>query len=345
MIDEEFDLVLPSGFVTDRTKLTDFIVDLPHIFQLNTKRKWEMALLQMTLPDRGEKALQDQYWFSVSNEWVVTTNEDGNPTSWGTNSFFYEKVYLDKKIIETRDNIMMYYEFKRLFNDRVLNFYEFGYTLKNMLSVSLIGGKIQFEMEDDLKTLGFAKLDDGKRRKHPSSLLIIFSRPLAHFLGLEDQVTHTLPNGSIIKHLNYKISDSIQSSQIMKQFVYKEKSDCDPLTGRKINSLSRKKDGVHLNAHTSINVECDLLESNYLGGVNKRRVLRKLAFYDTDLDTYVRYYAPKNIIYTPMERLQFQQIPIKLVDDDGNPIKLTALYSAKQYIGETSITVRIRPVI
>ena len=38
MIDEEFDLVLPSGFVTDRTKLTDFIVDLPHVFQLNTER-------------------------------------------------------------------------------------------------------------------------------------------------------------------------------------------------------------------------------------------------------------------------------------------------------------------
>ena len=148
-----------------------------------------------------------------------------------------------------------------------------------------------------------------------------------------------------MERYGYNISDSIQSSQIMKLFVYKEKSDGDSLIGGKINCLSRIKDGVHLNAHTSINVECDLLESNYLGGVSKRRVLRKLAFYDTDLDTYVRYYAPKNIIYTPMERLQFQQIPIKLVDDDGNPIKLTALYSAKQYIGETSITVRIRPVI
>lgn len=344
MIDEEFDLVLPSGFVTDRLKLVDFTVDLPHVFQLNNKRKWEMALLQMTLPDRGEKSLHDQYWFSISNEYVTITDEDGKLISWGTDGFFYEKIRLDKEIIETRDNTLMYYEFKRLFNDRVLDFPEFGYILKNMLSVSLIDGKIQFEMKDDLKTLGFAT-HGGKRRRYTSALLITFSRPLAHFLGLEDQVTHTLPNGSIVKYFHYKISDSIQSSQTMKLIVYKRKADGDSLTGGKINCLSRIKDGVHLNEHTSINVECDLLESNYLGGVNKRRVLRKLAFYDTDLDTYVRYYAPKNIIYTPLERLQFQQIQIKLVDDDGNPIKLTSLYSAKQYIGETSLTVRIRPVI
>ena len=344
MIDEEFDLVLPSGFVTDRLKLVDFTVDLPHVFQLNNKRKWEMALLQMTLPDRGEKSLQDQYWFSISNEYVTITDEDGKLISWGTDGFFFEKIRLDKEIIETRDNTLMYYEFKRLFNDRDLNLPEFGYTLKNMLSVSLIDGKIQFEMKDDLKTLGYGN-HGGKKWRYTSALLMTFSRPLAHFLGLEDQVTHTLPNGSIIKNPYYKISDSIQSSQTMALIVYKKKADGEALTGGKINCLSRIKDGVHLNEHTSINVECDLLESNYLGGVNKRRVLRKLSFYDTDLDTYVRYYAPKNIIYTPLERLQFQQIPIKLIDDDGNPIKLTSLYSAKQYIGETSLTVRIRPVI
>ncbi len=80
----------------------------------------------------------------------------------------------------------MYYEFKRLFNDRILNLDEYGYTLKNMLSVSLIDGKIQFEMEDDLKKLWLATIKDCKRRKHPSSLFIIISRPLLHFLGLED---------------------------------------------------------------------------------------------------------------------------------------------------------------
>ena len=45
MIDEEFDLVLPSGFTIDRTKLVDYTVILPHVFNLNQKRKWEMALL------------------------------------------------------------------------------------------------------------------------------------------------------------------------------------------------------------------------------------------------------------------------------------------------------------
>ena len=172
MIDEEFDLVLPSGFTIDRTKLVDYTVILPHVFNLNQKRKWEMALLQMTLPDRGEESLQDKYWFSISNEFVVKTDKDGKLITWGTDGFFYEKIFLDKKIIEKKDNTLIYYEFKRLFNNRLLNFSEFGYELRNMLTVSLIEGKIVFEMTDDLKSLGYVIKDD---LTYTSSLLIKFS--------------------------------------------------------------------------------------------------------------------------------------------------------------------------
>ena len=35
--------------------------------------------------------------------------------------------------------------------------------------------------------------------------------------------------------------------------------------------------------------------------------------------THVKYFEPKSIIFTPIENLQFQQISIKLTDDD--PIK------------------------
>ncbi len=160
MIDEEFDLVLPSGFTIDRTKLVDYTVILPHVFNLNQKRRWEMALLQMTLPDRGEESLQDKYWFSISNEFVVKTDKDGKLITWGTDGFFYERIFLDKKIIEKKDNTLIYYEFKRLFNNRLLNFSEFGYELRNMLTVSLIERKIVFEMTDDLKSLGYVIKDD-----------------------------------------------------------------------------------------------------------------------------------------------------------------------------------------
>lgn len=90
---------------------------------------------------------------------------------------------------------------------------------------------------------------------------------------------------------------------------------------------------------------CNILQSNYLAGLDMKRVLRKLTFYDAHIDAYVKYFEPKNIIITPIEKLQFQQISIKLDDDDDKPIKITYLYSPKQYIGETSITVKIRPVI
>ncbi len=60
-------------------------------------------------------------------------------------------------------------------------------------------------------------------------------------------------------------SDSIQPHKSMNLIVYKKKADGEPLTGGKINCLSRIKDGVN-------NIECDLLESNYLAGIEKRRV-------------------------------------------------------------------------
>ncbi|MCP4485230.1 MAG: hypothetical protein GY823_11810 [Flavobacteriaceae bacterium] len=303
-----------------------------------------MALLQMTLPDRGEESLQDKYWFSISNEFVTKTDKDGKLISWGTDGFFYERIFLDKKIIEKKDNTLIYYEFKRLFNNRLLNFSEFGYELRNMLTVSLIEGKIVFEMKDDLKSLGYIIKDD---LTYTSSLLIKFSRPLAHFLGLEDEISGTLEefNGGYIKYPNYKRKDGIKNLQYIDLIIYKKRANGHSLTGGKINCLSRIKDGVHINPHAAINIKCDLLESNFLGGIVKQRVLRKVSFYDVELDTYVRYFAPKNIIFTPVEKLQFQQISIRLEDDEGNPVKLTSFYSPKQYIGETSITVRIRPVI
>eukprot|EP00794_Sanderia_malayensis_P002229 gene2229-biopygen1992 len=82
-------------------------------------------------------------------------DKDGNMMNWGVYGFFYEKVFLDKDIIKTRDNTLIYYEFKRLFNDMLLDFPDFGYQLKNMLSVSLIEGKVEFEMKDDLRSLGY----------------------------------------------------------------------------------------------------------------------------------------------------------------------------------------------
>ena len=149
----------------------------------------------------------------------------------------------------------------------------------------------------------------------------------------------------MIKAPKYQLHDNIFPGQIMTLYLYKMETNNQSVQYARVKCARRIKDGIHINPESAINVECDILESNYLAGLDKKRVLRKFTFYDTKVDTYVKYFEPKSIIFTPIENLQFQQISIKLTDDEDNPIKLTSFYSPKQYIGETSITVKIRPVI
>ena len=351
MIDEEFDLVLPSGFSNDVNKLVDYRVTLPHVMKLNPKRRWEMALLQMTLPDRGLGSLHDQYWFTLSYKFTMITDPDGKVVKLNENDNCMQKIYLSKEAMETKDNMVIFKEFKQLFNERVLNYEEFGYTIKDAIEVHLLNGRIEFLIMEDLGKAGNWDVPGEELSMLQSASIVMnFSRPLAYFLGLEEDLELTPPPGkklnlSVIKAPKYQLHDNIFPGQIMTLYPYKMETNNQSVIYARVKCARRIKDGIHINPESAINVECDILESNYLAGLDKKRVLRKFTFYDTKVDTYVKYFEPKSIIFTPIENLQFQQISIKLMDDEDNPIKLTSFYSPKQYIGETSITVKIRPVI
>ena len=194
MIDEEFDLVLPSGFSNDVNKLVDYRVTLPHVMKLNPKRRWEMALLQMTLPDRGLGSLHDQYWFTLSYKFTMITDPDGKVVKLNENDNCMQKIYLSKEAMETKDNMVIFKEFKQLFNERVLNYEEFGYTIKDAIEVHLLNGRIEFLIMKDLGKAGNWDVPGEELSMLQSASIVMnFSRPLAYFLGLEEDLELTPP--------------------------------------------------------------------------------------------------------------------------------------------------------
>eukprot|EP00112_Aurelia_sp_Birch-Aquarium-sp1_P025090 Seg8179.1 transcript_id=Seg8179.1/GoldUCD/mRNA.D3Y31 product="hypothetical protein" protein_id=Seg8179.1/GoldUCD/D3Y31 len=46
--------------------ITNYGVSYPYVFQLNPLKKWEMGLLDLSVPGRGREALEDQLWFKVA---------------------------------------------------------------------------------------------------------------------------------------------------------------------------------------------------------------------------------------------------------------------------------------
>ena len=66
-----------------------------------------------------------------------------------------KKNYLSKEAMETKDNIVIFKEFKQLFNERVLSYKEFGYTIKDdAIEVHLLNGRIEFLIMEDLGKAG-----------------------------------------------------------------------------------------------------------------------------------------------------------------------------------------------
>ena len=76
----------------------------------------------------------------------------------------------------------------------------------------------------------------------------------------------------MIKAPKYQLHDNIFPCQIMTLNLYKMETNNQSVQYARVKCAGRIKDGIHINPESAINVECDILESNYLAGLDKKRV-------------------------------------------------------------------------
>lgn len=365
VLNEGFDLVLPSGVGnTDDGRsdvITKFETTLQSTINLNPLKRWEMGLIDLSIPGRGEAALRDQLWFKfgVSNE----AQYRGNKAFALLNDFGVlsniQTHYIDPQIVDKDDSVLIYQEFKKVLNNYFYTYPEAMRTRPNTTSfrppfdVQLIGGKVNFVFTDDISTY------DVVSGEHPDSpdgaqccaFHIQMSVPLSYLLGCNNfgDVKHERELFDTTGLIN--VDFSARRSVLMYHSVVPE--DRFTLTFYKLDTTKTCKRSrlrckrrllSHIYPHAAFNVKCDLLQYNYVGGTNqKSQTLRRITFDDREDKSYTRSFDVKNVLYVPMEITTFQTIKMECINDRGKAINLINPSSSNGYIGQTMMTIRIRP--
>lgn len=369
-VNEAFDLVIPSR----QTGLdgidvcTDYSVTYPHIIQLNPMKKWEMGLLELSIPGRARSALKDQLWFRIT-----LTNEAkyaNNKFKQAMNAFHLlphaQKIFVPPDIVEKDDSVLIYQFFKRSLND-----YKLGYEgvqgttnrskaiYKFPIEVQLIMGKVQFVFKEDLfPTINIVDETESRNNSDAkgwqcNACRIEFSIPMSYLLGLNNFGskrselelfdTRDYENAKFIAKRYAEMWHSTTPEDIFDMWFMKE-DITKTVKGSRLKCKSRLQ--THIYPHSIFNIECTLLDSNFVGGVHQReRTLRRISLTDVEKETYTQVFESKNVLYMPMEQLVFQTIGIRLINEEDQAISLVNPSSVTDYVGQTIITVRIRPSI
>lgn len=365
-INDAFDLVIPSGRMEGEgiDVITNYGVSYPYVFQLNPLKKWEMGLLDLSVPGRGREALEDQLWFKVA-----ITNE-GSYVNGKFESMLDEfkvmpniqKIIIPSDIVEKDDTVLIYQYFKSYINKL-----EFGYasarggtmadrTYNCPFDVELIKGKVNFVFREELKeTMNITLAESGKFNRaigpQCNIVRIQMSIPLSFMLGVnnfgdrhhESTIFNTsnFANGGVSVKRNVTMWHSVTPEDSFDLTLYKLEVNKD-IKDSRLKCENRLQ--AHIYPQTSFNIECELLEDNFVGGIAERsRTLRHVTFSDSSNKSHTQIFESKNVLYMPMEQLVFQTISIKLMNEKGNVINLINPSSVNNYVGQTLLTVRIRP--
>ena len=295
--------------------MSDFTVTLKSMMLLNPRKKWVMSLMEAVLPldDRilRNGQIPNEHWFTYSYGYTST------------------RTFKEKHYFHSRGGTTVLESFSRALN---------GLEIGNPLSLTRITSVIEVGVVDSNITTEdryvgntFIRL----KEELPAKCGVFLKMPLSLYDSLFGKTLRfrTYYNLKLLGEgdCRWSRSSNMTSGRIM------------PNSGLKKDTtfIAVEKGSFHTNVGRGrlIDVECDLLESNYVGGI-PGKILKTLHDGTSSENMSEIYRESKHPTAVPLAITEFNTIRIRLLDHStGEPVK----YDYSSTTGRPYMSVALQP--